>query len=424
MPGSYEVESLKLYMDEETLAQEEALTAEQLQSWLSDHSQFLRDETLNRAFNLLPDEQEIDQFLVVLIDAVGEGVGGRLRLAQSWADNNVGSDPVYANDWLAVLRTAKDVIADKLSAELNSVESLAYFREYDHVLTYMIIEVTKLASDVDRAELLDHMVDLRARMARLEQNKASFIKVAAHELRTPLTLLQGYASMMHAMRSPDMNQMRLMMNGIDSGIDRLKAIIGDMIDVTLIDAETIHIHYQPVYLNKMISMVVENVKRLSESRRVNFEIQPSPVEGPIYADPERLFQALDKVVANSLKFTPDGGSVRVRSYFSRPSEKSNGSEGYITIEIQDTGIGIEPVNLERIFEVFSGIHDFSLHSSGKSKFKGGGPGLGLPIARGIIEAHGGRLWADSPGCDEITCPGSTFFIDLPIRTAPPGITDQ
>lgn len=393
---------------------------DKLQSWLRDHATALRDETLDRALNLLPDDQEIDQFLTVLIEAVGEGVGGRLRLAQSWADTHVGSDPIYANDWLAVLRTAKDVIADTLSTEFDTAESLAYFREYDHVLTYMIIEVTRLASDVDRAELLDHMVDLRQRMARLEQNKASFIKVAAHELRTPLTLLQGYASMMHAMRSPDMTQMQLMMNGIDSGISRLRAIIGDMIDVTLIDAETIHIHYQPIHLDKMVSMVIDNVKRQSEERRVHFEITASPLEGPIYADPERLFQALEKIIANSLKYTPDGGVVYVRSYFSRPNEKSNGSDGFITVEIQDTGIGIEPVNLERIFEVFSGIHDFSLHSSGKSKFMGGGPGLGLPIARGIIEAHGGRLWADSPGFDESTCPGSTFFIDLPIRTSPPG----
>lgn len=393
---------------------------DKLQSWLRDHAAALRDETLDRALNLLPDDQELDQFLLVLTEAVGEGVGGRLRLAQSWADTNVGSDPIYANDWLAVLRTAKDVIADALAAEFNTAEALAYFREYDHVLTYMIIEVTKLASDVDRAELLDHMVDLRQRMARLEQNKASFIKVAAHELRTPLTLLQGYASMMHAMRSPDLAQMNLMMNGIDSGISRLRAIIGDMIDVTLIDAETIHIHYQPLHLDKMISMVIDTVKRQSQERRVHFEIIPSPLEGPIYADPERLFQALEKIIANSLKYTPDGGTVYVRSYFSRPNEKSNGSDGYITVEIQDTGIGIEPVNLERIFEVFSGIHDFSLHSSGKSKFMGGGPGLGLPIARGIIEAHGGRLWADSPGFDETTCPGSTFFIDLPIRISPPG----
>ncbi len=408
--------------DRQALTDKQART-EALQLWLKDQSIHLRDETMDRAFNLLPDEQQVDQFFTVLGEAVVEEVGGRLRLAQSWADTHVGADPVFANDWLAVLRTAKDVIADALTDDFDTAEALAYFREYDHILTYMLIEVTKLASDVDRAELLDHMVDLRQRMARLEQNKASFIKVAAHELRTPLTLLQGYASMMHAMRSPDASQMKLLMSGIDSGIARLKDIIGDMIDVTLIDAETIHIHYQPVYLDKMILMVVENVKRQSEARRVNFEISPSPLDGPIYADPERLFQALDKVVANSLKFTPDGGSVYIRSYFSRPSDKSNGSEGYITIEIQDTGIGIEPVNLERIFEVFSGIHDFSLHSSGKSKFKGGGPGLGLPIARGIIEAHGGRLWADSPGCDEITCPGSTFFIDLPIHTTPPGVTN-
>ncbi|MFZ0544327.1 MAG: HAMP domain-containing sensor histidine kinase [Candidatus Promineifilaceae bacterium] len=395
-------------------------TTMERQVWLRNHAEALRNETLDRALNLLPDEHEIDQLMGVLIEAVGEGVGGRLRLAQSWADTNVGPDPTFANDWLAVLRTIKEVIADTLAKEFETAENLAYFREYDRILTYMIIEVTKLASDVDRAELLDHMVDLRQRMARLEQNKASFIKVAAHELRTPLTLLQGYATMMHDMSDPDVAQLQLMMNGIDSGISRLKSIINDMIDVTLIDAETIHIHYQPLYLDKMISMVLDVVKSQSEGRQVQFLISSSPLKGPIYADPERLFQALEKILANGMKYTPDGGKVYIRSYFSRPTEKSNGSNGFITIEVKDTGIGIDPVNLERIFEVFSGIHDFTLHSSGKSKFKGGGPGLGLPIARGIIEAHGGRLWADSSGCDETACPGSTFYIDLPLRTSPPG----
>jgi signal transduction histidine kinase len=192
-----------------------------------------------------------------------------------------------------------------------------------------------------------------------------------------------------------------------------------MIDVTLIDAETININYQPVQIDKLTSMVVERIQRDSEDRQVNFDISPSPLETIIYADPERLLQAFQKILTNSFKFTPDGGTVFIRSYLSRSSEQNAGIDGYLTIEFQDTGIGIEPVNLERIFEVFSGIHDFSLHSSGKTKFMGGGPGLGLPIARGIIEAHGGRLWAESPGFDERTCPGSTFFVDLPIRTEPP-----
>lgn len=389
------------------------------QRWLSDQAVAIREETLDRALNMLPDDLALDQLLLILVEAVGEGVGGRLRLAQAWADNHVGRDPVFANDWLAVLRTAKDVIADMLSGGLETVDALSYFREYDHVLTYMIIEVTKLASDVDRADLLDHMVDLRQRMARLEQNKASFIKVAAHELRTPLTLLEGYASMMHAMETANMEQLKILLEGFDSGTTRLRAIIGDMIDVTLIDAETIDINYQSIQLDKLTVMVVDRVERDSKDRQVNFEITPSPLENVIYGDPERLFQAFEKILTNSLKFTPDGGTVFIHSYFSKPSEQKDGVDEFITIEFRDTGIGIEPVNLERIFEVFSGIHDFSLHSSGKSKFKGGGPGLGLPIARGIIEAHGGRLWADSPGCDEKTCPGSTFFVDLPIHTARP-----
>jgi signal transduction histidine kinase len=361
---------------------ERQLLMNELQRWLRDHSASIRDETLDRALNLLPDDLALDQFLLVLVEAVGEGVGGRLRLAQAWADNHVGQDPVFANDWLAVLRTVKDVIADYLSTEFETVEALAYFREYDHVLTYMIIEVTKLTTDIDRADLLEHMVDLRQRMARLEQNKASFIKVAAHELRTPLTILEGYSRMMHGMNTPDMSHLKVLLEGFDSGTARLRAIIGDMIDVALIDAETIDINYQPIQLDKLTLMVVDRVKRDSEARRVDFEIAPSPLKNIIYADPERLFQAFEKILTNSLKFTPDGGKVNIRSHFSRPGEQSDGVDGFLTIEFQDTGIGIEPVNLERIFEVFSGIHDFSLHSSGKSKFKGGGPGLGAADCQG------------------------------------------
>jgi len=89
------------------------------------------------------------------------------------------------------------------------------------------------------------------------------------------------------------------------------------------------------------------------------------------------------------------------------------------VQVADTGIGIDPANLEAIFTRFGGVADASLHSSGKTKFKGGGAGLGLPITKGIVEAHGGRIWAESPGCDEKACPGSTFHIELPILREKP-----
>jgi signal transduction histidine kinase len=113
---------------------------------------------------------------------------------------------------------------------------------------------------------------------------------------------------------------------------------------------------------------------------------------------------------NAVKYTPDGGKIAVRA---------RDLPGFTDITVEDTGIGIDPSNLPHIFDTFSALGDASLHSSGKTKFKGGGPGLGLPIAKGIIEAHGGTIWAESEGYSEQTYPGSTFHIMIPMHTTTP-----
>ena len=91
----------------------------------------------------------------------------------------------------------------------------------------------------------------------------------------------------------------------------------------------------------------------------------------------------------------------------------------IEVTITDTGIGISLEDQVEIFEKFGQLGRVDLHSSGKTKFKGGGPGLGLPIARGILEAHGGSIWVESDGYDEQECPGATFHVLIPIRTEAP-----
>ena len=113
------------------------------------------------------------------------------------------------------------------------------------------------------------------------------------------------------------------------------------------------------------------------------------------------------MVSNAIKFTPDKGQITI---------DGRSLPGFIEITIADTGIGISPENQSVIFEKFGQVGRINLHSSGKTKFKGGGPGLGLPITRGIIEAHGGTIWVESEGFDEEKSPGSTFHILLPIRT--------
>ena len=114
-----------------------------------------------------------------------------------------------------------------------------------------------------------------------------------------------------------------------------------------------------------------------------------------FGDPERLLQVFRNVLTNAIKYTPDGGCVTV---------DGRKLPGFIEIIVRDTGIGIDPEDQSIIFEKFTRLGNISLHSSGKTKFKGGGPGLGLHIARGIIEAHGGAIWVESPGMTKRRCP--------------------
>ena len=116
------------------------------------------------------------------------------------------------------------------------------------------------------------------------------------------------------------------------------------------------------------------------------------------------------MLLNAVKYTPDGGTITIAG---------RQLPGFVEVTITDTGIGIDLEDQGRIFEKFGQLGAVQQHSSGKTKFKGGGPGLGLPITKGIIEAHGGTIWVESEGYDEVNTPGSTFHILLPLRTSPP-----
>jgi signal transduction histidine kinase len=125
---------------------------------------------------------------------------------------------------------------------------------------------------------------------------------------------------------------------------------------------------------------------------------------PLQADPRRIHQIFKHLIGNAIKYTPDGGEITV---------SGQSEPGRVRITIKDTGVGIAPEDLEKVFEKFYRVGDSKLHSSGETKFMGAGPGLGLAIVKGLVEAHGGRIWAESPGFDMQNHPGSTFVVILP-----------
>ena len=250
-------------------------------------------------------------------------------------------------------------------------------------------------------------------LEKLDRSKSDFIAVAAHELKTPLTLIDGYSAMLRENRERDgANRVELeLLNGINNGAQRLKTIIDDMIDVSLIDNNLIQLHFQPVWMNRIFDVLKNELEPATRERNQVFEIHSFPGFAEMsFGDPERLLQAMRNILTNAIKYTPDGGRIEV---------DGRKLPGFIEIVVKDNGIGIDPANQAIIFEKFARIGNTSLHSSGKTKFKGGGPGLGLHIAKGLIESHGGAIWVESPGYDEEKLPGSTFHILLPQRTEPP-----
>jgi len=283
------------------------------------------------------------------------------------------------------------------------------------------LENARLYDEVTRFnELMERMVSQRVeelniaynRLEKLDKNKTSFIQVTAHELRTPLTVMMGYMGMLQA--NPDIKKNESLSQAVDGvlkGTDRLHIIVNSMLDVARLEGQSITPHMDTVVVSLILRLVQKEYRNDIVERNITFQLEDGIKDlPPIQADSQLLQKALDAVIVNAIKYTPDGGSVNVSGDVVSDDQIGPSLE----IRVRDTGIGIDPANRLVIFEKLFQLGKVELHSSGRTKFKGGGPGLGLAISSGIIKAHNGKIWVESPGCDEQKLPGSTFFIRLPL----------
>lgn len=395
------------------------ISGHELKLWLRQQAPRLCVETMNRVPNMLVVEDDLYEFLSMLAETADKLPELQLSSIQSWALTDIGQDARGAYDWLVILRVLKDEIGELLENNFSPKNALIAWRKIDIPMTYAIIEASQLASDIHRSEMLEHMVELRRQREHFEESKNKFIAVAAHELKTPMTIVEGYANIMRVETDED-PRMSVYVKGLRNGVQRMNEIVGDMLDVSLLDLQSIELKYRPINLEKSMLLMADKLDNFFAERNVQLVMLPFEVDSSTYGDEEKIQKALTKVVMNGLKFTPDGGKVTISAANEyKHSDETEGLAGFIDIQIEDTGVGIDSENFEAIFQRFGSLADASLHSSSKTKFKGGGAGLGLPIARGIIEAHGGKIWVESDGHDEETFPGSTFHIELPIWLVEP-----
>jgi signal transduction histidine kinase len=198
--------------------------------------------------------------------------------------------------------------------------------------------------------------------------------------------------------------------GISRGARRLKRVVDAMVDVSLLETGNLRLHPVPTPLEVVVSNALSSVKPAADHRGLHIEVEDLSHLPPIEADGDRLEQVFVCLLNNAVKFSPDGKRILVSGRY----DLAVPAEAFVELSVSDEGIGIDPDQQRLVFEKFYRPENPMLHSSDDVGFKGAGPGLGLAIAKGIVEAHGGRIWVESPGRDEARCPGSTFRVRLPV----------
>jgi two-component system CheB/CheR fusion protein len=304
--------------------------------------------------------------------------------------------------WLSGHRIAREMAAATRAAEALAEGGAAVVRDS------RVTELQRLATALEKsARLLEqrdserkqaHALEADARRDAEAANHAKdhFLAVLSHELRTPLTpVLTGVALLQKEANLSERGHDYLAM--IRRNILVESRLIDDLLDVTRIARGKLEFDRRRVELCTIIERAVEVCRPDIEARRLHFGVDYGPRPYLIEADAARLQQVFWNVLKNAIKFTPRDGCVGIRC---------RAEDGHVVVQVMDSGIGIEPPDLERIFDAFA-----QAERSKTRKF--GGLGLGLAISKALVEAHGGSIGAQSEGADR----GATFVIRLPVLAA-------
>lgn len=324
----------------------------------------------------------------------------------------------YITDEITIINSRNEQMIGRMHASCVTMGDKA-------LLQIIIRDVTK------EREILTNLENSAAGLARLNRMKDSFLGLASHELKTPLTVIMGYSELLLTDMKDQLNETTgEMIQNISTAASRLDNIVKDMVDVSMIDQKQLQLKFDQVDINSIVETSVQELRFFFALRKQEIITRLDQTLPMVRGDQTRLMQLLSNILGNAIKFTPDGGCVSITTTLKHldgtrpllgydgipPCTMGTGPQSVIEIIITDTGIGIDSEDRRRIFDKFYEAGNIEEHSSGKIAFKSRGAGLGLSIAKGIVEMHGGQLWVESPGYDPQTFPGSSFYILLPLAS--------
>ncbi|MCP4425890.1 MAG: hybrid sensor histidine kinase/response regulator [Chloroflexi bacterium] len=259
-------------------------------------------------------------------------------------------------------------------------------------------------------EKVRELEQVNRRLRELDHLKSDFILLVSHELRTPLTLVHGYAHLLqenlNRTQAIPVADLAHIATGLNAGAARMQEVIGEIIAVSRISSGKLDISIGPVRLAHIVEDLEKRFQETVMLRRLNLHVGNLADLPLIEGDGKQIKTAVSHVISNAIKFTPDKGHIYV---------VGRKLDDAVDLVIKDTGIGIPSEEQAHIFDQFYALGAIEHHSTSKSAFQGGGLGIGLAIAKGIVEAHNGRIWVESERRDPDNPPGSTFHVLLPIK---------
>lgn len=253
-------------------------------------------------------------------------------------------------------------------------------------------ERVKINGDDELAQLGERFNQMAEKLEQVESMRRRLIGDVSHELRTPLTAIKGS---MEGLMDGVLPATQETYQQIHAEADRLNRLVDDLQELSRVEAGSYHLDIKPVDVSALVQTVAKRLSLQFESKRISLDLELAPDLPRLQADEDRAVQVLTNLVGNAIQYTPENGKIII-------SAKNINNE--IQIAVKDSGIGIPPEHLTHIFARFYRV------DKSRSRRAGGGSGIGLTIARALVEAQGGRIWVESEGEGR----GSILTFTLPI----------
>jgi two-component system phosphate regulon sensor histidine kinase PhoR len=335
--------------------------------------------------------------LSAILAALAEGVvavdhEGRVLFLNPAAEKLFGvqARELIGRPALEVLRHSafQDVLRETLSVRRAVSQEISIHTPHDRSVLVQALPVSYSETQTGVLAALQDITELR----RLERVRQEFVANVSHELRTPLTAIKGYVETLMDGAMDDKTHAQEFLKVIDDHTRHLALLIDDVLDLSAIEAKRVEYRFEPVALSEITERLLKGLAPMAKAKNLRMQNRLTAALPKVRADKDKLAQILMNLIDNAIKFNKDGGQVEITAEV---------KDGSVDVSIRDTGMGIQPADLPRVFERFYRADKSHSHQIA-------GTGLGLAIVKHLVEAHQGVVTAES-----IPTQGSTFRFTLP-----------